>query len=72
MLTAVGLRVPGADPTPPGRPGRGGVPPAEERGERAVWREDGYVREGRLDDGTVDECHVLISGVGFLSVPRAA
>jgi len=24
----------------------------------------------RLADGTVDECHVLVSGVGFLNVPR--
>ena len=23
-----------------------------------------------FDDGTVDECHVLVSGVGFLNVPR--
>ncbi len=24
----------------------------------------------QLDDGTIDECHVLVSGVGFLNVPK--
>jgi len=38
--------------------------------ESATWDELRHVWEVRLDDGTVDECHVLVSGVGFLNVPR--
>lgn len=38
--------------------------------ESATWDEDRHVWQVRLDDGTVDECHVLVSGVGFLNVPR--
>jgi cation diffusion facilitator CzcD-associated flavoprotein CzcO len=37
----------------------------------AQWCEDRHVWSIRLDDGTVDECHVLISAVGFLNVPRS-
>jgi cation diffusion facilitator CzcD-associated flavoprotein CzcO len=38
--------------------------------ERAVWDEATHEYEVHLDDGTVDRCHVLISAVGFLNVPR--
>ena len=38
--------------------------------ESATWDDDRHVWKLRLDDGTVDECHVLVSGVGFLNVPR--
>ena len=38
--------------------------------ESATWDDDRHVWTVRLDDGTTDECHVLISGVGFLNVPR--
>jgi cation diffusion facilitator CzcD-associated flavoprotein CzcO len=38
--------------------------------ESAVWDERRHVWSVRLDDGTVDKCHVLISAVGFLNVPR--
>ncbi len=38
--------------------------------ESATWDDDRHVWTLRLDDGTVDECHVLVSGVGFLNVPR--
>jgi cation diffusion facilitator CzcD-associated flavoprotein CzcO len=38
--------------------------------ESATWDERRHVWEVRLDDGTVDEGHVLVSGVGFLNVPR--
>ncbi len=38
--------------------------------ESATWDDDRDVWCVRLADGTVDECHVLISGVGFLNVPR--
>jgi len=38
--------------------------------ESARWHEGRAVWEIQLDDGTVDECHVLISSVGFLNVPR--
>ena len=38
--------------------------------ESATWDDDRHVWTVRFDDGTVDECHVLISGVGFLNVPR--
>ncbi len=39
--------------------------------ESATWDDDRHVWTVRLDDGTVDECHVLVSGVGFLNVPRS-
>ena len=38
--------------------------------ESATWDDDRHVWTVRLDDGTVDECHVLVSGVGFLNLPR--
>src|SRR3546814_1962837 len=31
--------------------------------------DDRHLWTVQLDDGTVDECHVLVSGVGFLNVP---
>jgi cation diffusion facilitator CzcD-associated flavoprotein CzcO len=36
----------------------------------ARWNEARQRWDVTLDDGTVDECNVLISGVGFLNVPR--
>jgi cation diffusion facilitator CzcD-associated flavoprotein CzcO len=36
----------------------------------ATWNEVRHTWAVQLDDGTVDECHVLVSGVGFLNVPR--
>ena len=38
--------------------------------ESATWDDDRHVWTIRLGDGRVDECHVLVSGVGFLNVPR--
>jgi cation diffusion facilitator CzcD-associated flavoprotein CzcO len=38
--------------------------------ESATWRDDRHLWTVELEDGTVDECHVLVSGVGFLNVPR--
>jgi len=38
--------------------------------ESARWDDARHVWTVALDDGTVDECHVLVSGVGFLNVPR--
>jgi cation diffusion facilitator CzcD-associated flavoprotein CzcO len=38
--------------------------------ESAAWDDARHVWAVRLDDGTVDECHVLVSAVGFLNVPR--
>jgi cation diffusion facilitator CzcD-associated flavoprotein CzcO len=38
--------------------------------DSASWDDDRHVWTVRLDDGTADECHALISGVGFLNVPR--
>src|SRR5438445_7029098 len=38
--------------------------------EDATWDDARHVWAVRLDDGTVDECHVLVSAVGFLNVPR--
>src|SRR3954470_2334001 len=38
--------------------------------ESATWDDDRHVWAVRLDDGTVDECHALVSAVGFLNVPR--
>ncbi len=37
--------------------------------ESATWDDDRHVWTVRLDDGTTDEGHVLVSGVGFLNVP---
>jgi cation diffusion facilitator CzcD-associated flavoprotein CzcO len=36
----------------------------------ATWNDDRHVWTVELGDGTSVECHVLISGVGFLNVPR--
>ncbi len=38
--------------------------------ESATWDDDRHVWTVCCDDGTVDECQVLVSGVGFLNVPR--
>jgi cation diffusion facilitator CzcD-associated flavoprotein CzcO len=38
--------------------------------ESATWDDRGHVWTVVLDDGTVDECHALVSAVGFLNVPR--
>jgi cation diffusion facilitator CzcD-associated flavoprotein CzcO len=38
--------------------------------ESATWNDDRHTWHIALSDGTVDECHVLISAVGFLNVPR--
>jgi cation diffusion facilitator CzcD-associated flavoprotein CzcO len=38
--------------------------------ESATWDDERHVWAVRVDDGTVDECHVLISAVGFLNLPR--
>jgi len=38
--------------------------------ESATWDDDRHTWTLRLDDGTADECNVLISAVGFLNVPR--
>ena len=38
--------------------------------ESATWDDDRHLWTVALDDGTTDECHVLVSGVGFLNVPR--
>jgi cation diffusion facilitator CzcD-associated flavoprotein CzcO len=38
--------------------------------ESATWDDTRHVWSVRLDDGAVDECHVLLSAVGFLNVPR--
>jgi cation diffusion facilitator CzcD-associated flavoprotein CzcO len=38
--------------------------------ESATWDDDRHLWTVRLNDGTVDECHVFVSGVGFLNVPR--
>ena len=40
------------------------------RCESATWDDARHVWTVTLDDGTTDECHVFISGVGFLNVPR--
>src|SRR5262249_30638932 len=37
--------------------------------ESAAWDDDLHVWTLRLDDGTSDQCHVLVSAVGFLNVP---
>jgi cation diffusion facilitator CzcD-associated flavoprotein CzcO len=36
----------------------------------AAWDDARHVWQVGLDDGTVDECNVLVSGVGFLNLPR--
>jgi len=38
--------------------------------ESATWDDDCHLWTVRLDDGSVEECHVLVSGVGFLNLPR--
>lgn len=38
--------------------------------ESATWDDDRHVWTVRLDTGNAAECHVLVSGVGFLNVPR--
>jgi cation diffusion facilitator CzcD-associated flavoprotein CzcO len=38
--------------------------------ESAEWDDERHMWTVRLDDGTVDECHVLVSAVGFLNVAR--
>jgi cation diffusion facilitator CzcD-associated flavoprotein CzcO len=38
--------------------------------ESATWDDERHVWAIRFGDSTTDECHVLISGVGFLNVPR--
>ena len=38
--------------------------------ESAVWDDARHVWTVTLDDGRIDECHVFVSGVGFLNVPR--
>ena len=39
--------------------------------ESATWDDDRHLWELRFDDGTIDECNVLVSAVGFLNVPRS-
>jgi len=36
----------------------------------AAWDDDRHLWRLELDNGTVDECHALISAVGFLNAPR--
>src|SRR5215468_4144467 len=36
----------------------------------AAWDDERHVWTIELDDGSRDECHVLVSAVGFLNVPR--
>jgi cation diffusion facilitator CzcD-associated flavoprotein CzcO len=36
----------------------------------ATWDDRRHLWRVQLDDGTVDECHVLVSATGFLNVPR--
>ncbi len=38
--------------------------------ESATWDDDRHMWTVRIAGGAVDECHVLVSGVGFLNVPR--
>ena len=40
------------------------------RVESATWDDARHVWTLQLGDGRVDECHVLVSAVGFLNVPR--
>jgi cation diffusion facilitator CzcD-associated flavoprotein CzcO len=37
--------------------------------QSATWDDDHHRWTVRFEDGTVDECHVLVSAVGFLNVP---
>jgi len=37
--------------------------------ESATWDDERHVWTLRLDDGSADECHALVSAVGFLNVP---
>lgn len=37
--------------------------------ESATWDDQAHTWNVELDDGTTDECHVLLSAVGFLNVP---
>ena len=38
--------------------------------ESATWDDDRHIWTLRCEDESVDECHVVVSGVGFLNVPR--
>ena len=38
--------------------------------ESATWDDDRHVWALQLGDGRMEECHVLVSAVGFLNVPR--
>ena len=38
--------------------------------DRAIWDDTTHMYTLELDDGTTTACHVLISAVGFLNVPR--
>jgi cation diffusion facilitator CzcD-associated flavoprotein CzcO len=38
--------------------------------ESATWDDERHVWTVRLEDGTLEQCHVLVSAVGFLNVPR--
>jgi cation diffusion facilitator CzcD-associated flavoprotein CzcO len=38
--------------------------------EQATWDDTRHVWRVRLADGTIDQCGVLVSAVGFLNVPR--
>jgi cation diffusion facilitator CzcD-associated flavoprotein CzcO len=38
--------------------------------DRAVWDESRHMYDVRLRDGSIEECHVLISALGFLNNPR--
>jgi cation diffusion facilitator CzcD-associated flavoprotein CzcO len=38
--------------------------------ESAEWDDDRHVWRVTLDSGAIDECHVLVSAVGFLNVPQ--
>src|SRR5262249_18563467 len=50
-----------------------GVRPHLELGvtvQAATWDDDRHVWTLQLDSGAVDECHMLVSAVGFLNVPQ--
>jgi cation diffusion facilitator CzcD-associated flavoprotein CzcO len=38
--------------------------------ESATWDDERHVWTVTLDSGATDECHVLVSAVGFLNIPR--
>jgi cation diffusion facilitator CzcD-associated flavoprotein CzcO len=38
--------------------------------ESATWDDDRHVWTVHFEDGSVDECHALVSAVGFLNVPN--